>query len=96
MNMQKVLVPLIIVLALVSVPANAKKTSPRRSTRMAAETLQPATPFDCDTPRGSAWFGSASRCLAELCRDRNVTNASVVGGDGRLRVNPCARIEDRQ
>ncbi|MCC6847194.1 MAG: hypothetical protein IT294_01740 [Deltaproteobacteria bacterium] len=87
------------VLLLVSAPVAAKKTEPRRRawSRIAAETLQPGSPFDCDTPRGSAWFGSTARCLAELCRGRNVTNAAVVGGDGRLRANPCVqRIDDRR
>lgn len=84
-----------LVLLVLSAPVDAKKTEPRRrSTRMAMETLQPGTPFDCDTPRGSAWFGSTARCLAELCRGRNVTNAAVVGGDGRLRANPCVRRID--
>ena len=86
------------VLLLVSGPVDAKKTEPRRRpSRISAETLQPETPFDCDTPRGSAWFGSTARCLAELCRGRNVTNGAVVGGDGRLRANPCVRrIDDRR
>jgi hypothetical protein len=60
----------------------------------AASTIQPGEPFDCDTPRASAWFGSTARCLAELCRGRNVTNAAVLGGDGRLRPNPCAGGSD--
>jgi hypothetical protein len=81
-------------LVLVSAPVDAKKTQPRRARSGVAETLQPATPFDCDTPRASAWFGSASRCLDELCRGGNVTNASVIGGDGRMRANPCARGRD--
>lgn len=96
--MSKLCVALLAVLVLLSAPADAKKTAPRRATRMAAETQQqPGSPFDCDTARASAWFGSTERCLAELCRGRNVTNASVVGGDGRLRANPCARgFDDRR
>lgn len=96
--MIRTIVASLAVLLLVSGPVDAKKTEPRRRpTRIAAETLQPGSPFDCDTPRGSAWFGSTARCLAELCRGRNVTNAAVVGGDGRLRMNPCARgVDDRR
>ncbi len=79
---------------LISAPADAKKTQPRRASRIALDGVQPGNPFDCDTAQASAWFGSTTRCLAELCRGRNVTNAAVVGGDGRLRVNPCARGSD--
>lgn len=89
--MLKLLTALIALLVLVSGPADAKKTQPRRTSRMAAESIQPGSPFDCDTAYAASWFGSTARCLAELCRGRNVTNAAVVGGDGRLRVNPCAR-----
>ncbi len=94
--MTRIVLASLVVLVLVSGPVDAKKTEPRRrvSSRMSAETLQPGSPFDCDTPRGSAWFGSTARCLAELCRGRNVTNAAVVGGDGRLRRNPCAHGSD--
>lgn len=96
--MTRTVVALLAVLLLVSGPVDAKKTEPRRRpTRIAAETLQPGSPFDCDTPRGSAWFGSTARCLAELCRGRNAINAAVIGGDGRLRANPCVRrIDDRR
>ena len=94
--MPMVLSALVALLLLVSVPADAKKTGARRVSRMAAEALQPGSPFDCDTAHAAAWFGSTARCLAELCRGRNVTNAAVVGGDGRLRVNPCARGDDRR
>lgn len=83
-----------VLLVLVSGPVDAAKRQPRRAARAATEALQPVTPFDCDTPRASAWFGSATRCLDELCRGGNVTNASVIGGDGRLRANPCARGRD--
>jgi hypothetical protein len=83
-----------VVLLLVSAPVDAKRTQPRRASRAAAETLQPSTPFDCETPRASAWFGSTARCLDELCRGGNVTNAAVIGGDGRMRANPCARDRD--
>jgi hypothetical protein len=94
--MIRLLSALVALLLLVSVPAAAKKTGPRRAPRLAAETLQPASPFDCDTAHAAAWFGSTARCLAELCRGRNVTNAAVVGGDGRLRSNPCARGFDER
>ncbi len=96
--MARIVVASFVVLLLLSAPSvDAKKTEPRRRpSRIAAETLQPGSPFDCDTPRGSAWFGSTARCLAELCRGSNVTNGAVVGGDGRLRANPCVRrIDDR-
>ncbi len=92
--MLKLVVALVAVLSLLSAPADAKKTGARRVSRIAAETLQPGSPFDCDTAHAAAWFGSTARCLAELCRGRNVTNAAVVGGDGRLRTNPCARGRD--
>ncbi len=92
--MPKLCVLMFAVLVLISAPADAKKTQPRRQTRIAAEAAGPASPFDCDTARASVWFGSTARCLAELCRGQNVTNASVLGGDGRLRTNPCARGGD--
>ena len=82
------------VLVFLSAPADAKKTAPRKATRIALDGVQPGSPFDCDTAHASQWFGSTARCLAELCRGRNVTNASVIGGDGRLRANPCARGGD--
>jgi hypothetical protein len=92
--MTKLCAALAAVLLLLSAPADAKKTQPRRANRAAADTLRPASPFDCDTARGGEWFGSTTRCLEELCRGGNVTNASVIGGDGRLRRNPCARGSD--
>jgi hypothetical protein len=95
--MSKLVAVLAALLLLISVPADATKTHPRRPSRITAETLQPASPFDCDTARASRWFGSTARCLDELCRGQNVTNASVIGGDGRLRTNPCARgFDDRR
>ncbi len=95
--MTKLFAVIVAVLLLISAPADAKKTSPRRPSRIAAETLQPGSPFDCDTARASTWFGSTARCLEELCRGRNVTNAAIIGGDGRLRTNPCARgFDDRR
>jgi hypothetical protein len=94
--MTKTMGALIALLMLMSTPADAKKTQLRRQPRIAADAIQIGSPFDCDTARASAWFGSTVRCLAELCRGRNVTNAAVVGGDGRLRRNPCVRaIDDR-
>lgn len=92
--MTKLFAALIALILLISAPADAKKTQPRRASRIALDGVQPGSPFDCDTAQASAWFGSTTRCLAELCRGRNVTNAAVVGGDGRLRVNPCARGSD--
>ena len=95
--MSKLFAVLVALLLLISAPADAKKTQPRRPTRIVAETLQPGSPFDCGTGRASTWFGSTARCLEELCRGQNVTNAAVVGGDGRLRINPCARgFDDRR
>jgi hypothetical protein len=95
--MIKTVTMLVAVLLLMSGPADAKKTEARRTSRIALDTLQPGSPFDCDTARASAYFGSTARCLAELCRGRNVTNTNVIGGDGRLRENPCARrIDDRR
>ena len=92
--MTKLFAALIVLILLISTPADAKTTQPRRTSRIALDGVQPGSPFDCDTAQASAWFGSTTRCLAELCRGRNVTNAAVVGGDGRLRVNPCARGSD--
>ena len=92
--MLKILTVVVAVLVLVSAPASAKKTSPRKAARISLDGIQPGSPFDCDTTQASQWFGSTARCLAELCRGRNVTNASVIGGDGRLRENPCARGGD--
>ncbi len=83
-------------LVLLSGPADAKKTQARRVARIDADAIEPGSPFDCDTARASAWFGSTARCLAELCRGRNVTNGAVVGADGRLRDNPCARRLDER
>jgi hypothetical protein len=95
--MTKLLGVIAALLVLISAPADAKKTQPQRQTRIAADAIQPGSPFDCDTTRASAWFGSTARCLAELCRGRNVTNAAVLGGDGRLRPNPCAGgFDDRR
>jgi len=94
--MLKLFALLSMLLLLLSAPADAKKTTPRRVARIDAEAIQPGSPFDCDTARASAWFGSTARCLAELCRGRNVTNAAVVGADGRLRDNPCARRLDER
>jgi len=95
--MLKIFAVLLVPLLLISAPADAKKTQPRRVARIDAEAVQPGSPFDCDTARASAWFGSTARCLAELCRGRNVTNTAVVGADGRLRDNPCAwRLDERR
>jgi len=93
----KLVAALAALLLLISAPADAKKTHPRRPSRIAAEMIQPGSPFECDTARASTWFGSTRRCLEELCRGQNATNASVIGGDGRLRTNPCARgFDDRR
>ena len=95
--MSKLFVVLAVLLVLISAPADAKKTQPRRATRITAEAIQPGSPFDCDTARASTWFGSTRRCLEELCRGQNVTNTSIIGADGRLRTNPCARgFDDRR
>jgi hypothetical protein len=94
--MLKLFAALAVLMTLMSAPVDAKKTQPRRVARIEAEAAQPGSPFDCDTARASAWFGSTARCLAELCRGGNVTNAAVVGADGRLRENPCARRLDQR
>ena len=95
--MSKLFAVLAALLLLISAPADAKKTQPRRITRIAAEAIQPGSPFECDTARARTWFGSTARCLEELCHGQNVTNAAVIGGDGRLRTNPCARgFDDRR
>ncbi len=95
--MLKAFVAPLVLLLLMSTPAAANKTHPRRAARISVESLQPGSPFDCDTAQASAWFGSSARCLAELCRGRNVTNTVVLGGDGRLRENPCVRrIDERR
>ena len=92
--MSKDTVALAALLLLISAPADATKTQPRRTTRIATDALQPGSPFECDTARASRWFGSTVRCLEELCRGQNTINASLIGGDGRLRKNPCARGSD--
>ena len=96
--MTRFLTALTLLLALVSTPAVAAKTRARRTAQLDGGAIAaPVTPFDCDTARAGAWFGSTRRCLDELCRGRNVTNTTVVGGDGRLRANPCAReVDDRR
>ena len=92
--MPKFVSVLVLLLALLSTPAVATKTRPHRTAKLDGNAIAaPVTPFDCDTARASAWFGSTRRCLDELCRGYNVTNAAVIGGDGRLRTNPCARLE---
>ncbi|GIW40869.1 MAG: hypothetical protein KatS3mg076_1446 [Candidatus Binatia bacterium] len=50
---------------------------------------RPRTPFDCDLPLGVRWFGSAERCLRELCAGENVFNEYVFDASGRRRKNPC-------
>ncbi len=92
--MTKLTTTVLALLALMSAPAIAKKTETHRPARIALDALAPGSPFDCDTTRASTYFGSTARCLAELCRGWNVTNATIVGGDGRLRANPCARRAD--
>ena len=88
---------LVLLLAVLSTPAVATKTRPRRTAKLDTGTAAaPVSPFDCDTARAATWFGSTRRCLDELCRGQNVTNAAVVGGDGRLRTNPCAQRDDRR
>ncbi|MEO6027520.1 MAG: hypothetical protein ABIR79_11695 [Candidatus Binatia bacterium] len=53
------------------------------------EINRPRSIFECDTPIGEKWYGSADRCLRELCAGENVTNAQLVDASGRLRRNPC-------
>jgi hypothetical protein len=95
--MTKTLTTVLALVAFMSPPALARKTDTRRPARIALDTLAPGSPFDCDTTRASTYFGSTARCLAELCRGWNVTNATIIGGDGHLRQNPCARrVDDRR
>ena len=53
------------------------------------EVNRPRSIFDCDTPRGEAWYGSADRCLRELCAGGNYTNRYIDDADDHLRKNPC-------
>ena len=92
--MVRTLLAALAVLSLLSAPAQAAKREPHHVTRLALDTMRPGSAFDCDTERGTSWYGSTARCLAELCRGQNVVNASIVGGDGRLRPNPCAHTRD--
>lgn len=50
---------------------------------------RPQTPFDCELPIGTNWYGSRARCLAYLCGGENVYNEYVFDADGRRRKNPC-------
>lgn len=50
---------------------------------------RPRTPFDCDLPIASEWYGSRARCLADLCGRQNVYNEYVFDADNRRRRNPC-------
>lgn len=59
------------------------------SAQVQIEINRPRSIFECDTPIGVQWYGSADRCLQELCVGRNVTNAQLVDESGRLRRNPC-------
>ena len=59
------------------------------SAQVQIEVNRPRSIFECDTPIGEQWYGSADRCLQELCAGRNVTNAQLVDESGRLRRNPC-------
>jgi hypothetical protein len=52
---------------------------------------RPRTPDDCDLPIGRNWYGSAERCLAELCAGQNVYNEYVFDAGNRRRRNPCYR-----
>ena len=56
--MTKLSAALIILILLISAPADAKRTQPRRASRIALDGVQPGSPFDCDTAQASAWFGS--------------------------------------
>jgi hypothetical protein len=78
----------------------ARKRPPGRRTSQAhvvpggqVEVNRPRTIFDCDTPRGEAWYGSTKRCLAELCAGGNFTNRYIDGTDDRLRKNPCYGLD---
>ena len=57
--------------------------------QLPVEVNRPRSIFECDTPVGERWYGSADRCLRELCVDLNVTNAQIVDDSGHLRRNPC-------
>jgi len=77
------------VVTLVPSAASATATRPARRARIVVSAVRPASPFECGTARATEWYGSPARCLEELCRGRNVTNAYVEGPGGRLVRNPC-------
>ena len=53
------------------------------------EVNRPRSIFECDTPVGVQWYGSADRCLKELCAGENVISIHIIDPAGRLRRNPC-------
>jgi hypothetical protein len=53
------------------------------------EVNRPRSIFECDTPIGVSWYGTADRCLKELCAGENVISTHVIDREGRLRRNPC-------
>ena len=50
---------------------------------------RPRSPFDCELPMGTEWYGSRDRCLQYLCGGKNVYNEYIFDQDNRRRKNPC-------
>ena len=69
--------------------ARSTGASDAPATARNAAVRPPRSIFDCDTPRGQDWYGSAERCLQELCVGGNFTNQYVDGPGHQLRKNPC-------
>ena len=69
--------------------ARSAETADAPPTTRNAAVRPPRSIFDCDTPRGEDWYGSADRCLQELCAGGNFTNQYIDGPGHQLRKNPC-------
>jgi hypothetical protein len=72
-----------------SARSSSGETSDAPAPARNAAVRPPRTIFDCDTPRGEDWYGSADRCLAEMCAGGNFTNQYVDGPGNKPRKNPC-------
>ncbi len=82
--------PVVVVLGLACLGASKATPAKRpKQSKITLDTGRPTSPFDCDTAKAKAWYGSEQRCHEDLCRGRNESNAYVSGPDGRLRANPC-------
>lgn len=73
-------------LPLAGLPA-AMATDQRSSLQI--DINRPQSPFECDLPIGTAWYGSSDRCLEELCAGQNVFNEYIFDNHNRRRRNPC-------